>query len=89
MLILTAAFVRRRGGHGTADMRKQADKPSLTPALNAPVVARSGDVTKEQMRRVNSTPIDLSTLAPEPWQGRGGGVGLWVNGIAMSGRKRG
>jgi hypothetical protein len=36
---------------------------SKLPALNAPVVARSGDETKALRDRANSTPIDLGLNA--------------------------
>jgi hypothetical protein len=52
-----------------------------------PPVAKSGDETRRQADAVNSKPIDLALLAPEPWQYCGGGSAFKWNGYAVTRRR--
>jgi hypothetical protein len=57
------------------------------PRPNSPVQAKPGWLTKMQMDAVNAKPIPRAAFAVEPWQHRGGGAGLSVDGVLWSGRK--
>jgi hypothetical protein len=57
------------------------------PGPNEPARARPGWLTKLQMDAVNAKPIPRAAFAFEPWQHRGGGAGLSVDGVLLSGRR--
>jgi hypothetical protein len=57
------------------------------PPPNSPPVAKPGWLTKLQMDAVNAKPIPAAAFEVERWQRRGGGAGLSVNGVLLSGRK--
>ena len=57
------------------------------PPPNLPPVAKPGWLTKQQMDAVNAKPIPRAAFAVEPWQHRGGGAGLSVDGVLLSGRR--
>jgi hypothetical protein len=59
----------------------------VPPPANSPPVAKPGWLTKMQMDIVNAQPIPRAAFTVEPWQHRGGGAGLSVNGVLLSGRR--